>query len=94
MIILKLLSVFKTGQTIGFPSYFTIAKSYFMFNWGLGNGIPHLCNFFNEESKKTQMAIFSGFMVLGPLIFYMPFRVYFRDDRSEQLAQYGIIENT
>ena len=56
--VIKLLVVIKTGQTIGFQYMFTIGKSYVLFCLGVGQGLPHLFLFFKENSKNIQLSIF------------------------------------
>ena len=70
-------AVFSKGNTVGAYYMFTISKSYLEFCSGIGSGIPVL-----SANKFAQRILFVALLILGSMIMWVPFHVFFQNDRS------------
>lgn len=108
--ILKLYTVFASGQTVGVYSVFSLSKTYILFCKGVGQNVPFLIRQLNMEGRKlifkreiqnkkileinqgrnkVLYSLYSFFYVLGLVALMIPFMVFFKWDRSDELESYG-----
>ena len=83
--ILKLISQFRSGATIGALYVFTLTKSYMLFFLGVGSTLPVISAHFRKSIIFT--AVSTKLVTLS--IFASVFMVYFQKDRSAQFEEYG-----